>query len=64
MSHIGTTHLGTGERFIRRLITQRRIRYVKLGRPVRIPESAVAEYIEARTVEPVRRTRVRYGRAA
>ncbi|MFE1198648.1 excisionase family DNA-binding protein [Streptomyces olivaceoviridis] len=56
--------LGTGERFVRRLITERRIRYVKLGRPVRIPESAVTEYIEARTVEPVRRTRLRYGRAA
>lgn len=56
--------LGTGERFIRRLITERRIRYVKLGRPVRIPESAIAEYIEARTVEPVRRIRARYGKAA
>ncbi|MEU0910448.1 excisionase family DNA-binding protein [Streptomyces althioticus] len=56
--------LGTGERFVRRLIAERRIRYVKLGRPVRIPESAVTEYIEGRTVEPVRRTRLRYGRAA
>ncbi|MEU5798337.1 MULTISPECIES: excisionase family DNA-binding protein [unclassified Streptomyces] len=56
--------LGTGERFVRRLIAERRIRYVKLGRPVRIPKSAVTEYIEARTVEPVRRTRLRYGRAA
>ncbi|QHC30514.1 excisionase family DNA-binding protein [Streptomyces sp. HF10] len=55
---------GTGERFVRRLIAERRIRYVKLGRPVRIPKSAVTEYIEARTVEPVRRTRLRYGRAA
>ncbi|MFF4799913.1 helix-turn-helix domain-containing protein [Streptomyces sp. NPDC001351] len=56
--------LGTGERFVRRLITERRIRYVKLGRPVRIPESAVAEYIDARTVEPLRRIRARYGKAA
>ncbi|MZG15296.1 excisionase family DNA-binding protein [Streptomyces sp. SID5914] len=56
--------LGTGERFVRRLIAERRIRYVKLGRPVRVPESAVTEYIEARTVEPARRTRTRYGRAA
>jgi excisionase family DNA binding protein len=54
--------LGTGERFIRRLITERRIRYVKLGRLVRIPESAVDAYIDARPVEPARRTR--YGRAA
>lgn len=56
--------LGTGERFVRRLITERRIRYVKLGRPVRIPESAVTEYVEAHTVEPVRRVRARYGKAA
>ncbi|MBT2675988.1 helix-turn-helix domain-containing protein [Streptomyces sp. ISL-14] len=56
--------LGTGERFVRRLITERRIRYVKLGRPVRIPESAVAEYIDARTVEPLRHIRARYGKAA
>lgn len=56
--------LGTGERFIRRLIAERRIRYVKLGRPVRIPESAVAEYVDARTVEPVRRPRARYRKAA
>ncbi|TRO61544.1 helix-turn-helix domain-containing protein [Streptomyces sp. IB201691-2A2] len=56
--------LGTGERFVRRLIAERRIRYVKLGRPVRVPESALAEYVEARTVEPARRVRTGYGRAA
>lgn len=56
--------LGTGERFVRRLIAERRIRYVKLGRPVRIPESAIAEYVEARTVEPAGRFRARYGKAA
>ena len=44
--------LGTGERFIRRLIAERRIRYVKLGRPVRIPESASPRTSTARTVEP------------
>lgn len=48
--------LGTGERFPRRLVAERRIRYVKLGRHVRIPESALAEYIKNRTVEPVERT--------
>ncbi|WP_257153772.1 excisionase family DNA-binding protein [Streptomyces lunaelactis] len=42
--------LGTGVRFVRRLIAERRIRYVKLGKPVRIPESAVAAYVEERTV--------------
>ncbi|WP_231717289.1 helix-turn-helix domain-containing protein [Streptomyces paludis] len=56
--------LGTGVRFIRRLIQERRIRYVKLGKPVRIPESALAAYVEERTVDPVRSNRSRYGRAA
>ncbi|MFJ9740103.1 helix-turn-helix domain-containing protein [Streptomyces sp. NPDC101166] len=56
--------LGTGERFVRRLIAERRIRYVKLGRPVRIPETAITEYVEAHTVEPIRRVRTRYERAA
>ncbi|OII62664.1 DNA-binding protein [Streptomyces sp. CC53] len=55
--------LGTTVRFPRRLVAERRIRYVKVGRHVRIPESAVQAYIDAHTVEPVRR-RSRYGRAA
>ncbi|RQW92883.1 excisionase family DNA-binding protein [Micromonospora globispora] len=46
--------LGTTERFPRRLIAERRIRYVKLGgHHVRIPETALAEFIAAGTVEPV-----------
>ena len=56
--------LGTGVRFIRRLITERRIRYVKLGKHVRIAESVLTAYVEERTVEPVRSMRSRYGRAA
>ncbi|PGH49548.1 helix-turn-helix domain-containing protein [Streptomyces sp. Ru87] len=56
--------LGTGVRFVRRLITERRIRYVKLGRPVRIPESAVAAYIGERTVLTVQEMcAARYGKA-
>ena len=42
----------TPERFVRRLITERRITVVRLGRHVRIPESAVAEFIQAGTVLP------------
>jgi excisionase family DNA binding protein len=34
--------LGTTERFPRRLIAERRIRFVRIGRHVRIPESAVS----------------------
>jgi excisionase family DNA binding protein len=37
--------LGTTERFPRRLIAERRIRFVRLGRLVRIPESALREFI-------------------
>ena len=44
--------LGTGPRFARRLIAERRIRYVKVGRHVRIPESALIEFIAANTIEP------------
>lgn len=47
--------LGTTVRFPRRLIEERRITYVKVGRHVRIPESAIREYIAANTVQPRRR---------
>ncbi len=55
--------LGTKERFVRRLVAERRITYVHVGRYVRIPESAVEDYIEARTVQPLATRRGR-GRAA
>ncbi len=44
---------GTTERFPRRLVAERRIRFVKLGTHVRIPESAIREFIEQSTVEPM-----------
>jgi excisionase family DNA binding protein len=55
--------LGTSVCFPRRLIAERRIRFVRVGRHVRIPESALAEFIKAGTVEPMtvwshRRSRV------
>ncbi|MGC4980265.1 excisionase family DNA-binding protein [Streptomyces sp. DT193] len=56
--------LGTSVRFPRRLIEERRIRYVKVGRHVRIPASAVDEFLAARTVEPIRLGRVGLRRAA
>ena len=52
--------LGTSARFPRRLIAERRIRFVRVGRHVRIPESAIAEYIEARTVPPLPPRRARW----
>lgn len=56
--------LGTTVRFPRRLIEERRITYVKIGRHVRIPESAIREFIEANTVQPRRRGGVFRGVAA
>ncbi|MEU5460941.1 excisionase family DNA-binding protein [Streptomyces althioticus] len=56
--------LGTTARFPRRLIEERRIRYVKVGRHVRIPASALAEFIESHTVEPVRLRRAGLRRVA
>ena len=43
----------TPERFVRRLIAERRIVVVHLGRLVRIPEAAVREFIEDGTVLPI-----------
>jgi excisionase family DNA binding protein len=45
--------LGTTARFPRRLIAERRIRFVRVGRHVRIPESALREFVDAGTVRPV-----------
>ncbi|SHN88524.1 DNA binding domain-containing protein, excisionase family [Geodermatophilus obscurus] len=38
-------YLGTGQRFVRRLISERRIPYVKLGKHVRIERSALDGFI-------------------
>jgi excisionase family DNA binding protein len=54
--------LGTKLRFARRLIAERRIRFTHVGRHVRIPESALREFINAGMVEPV--TATRKGKAA
>ncbi|WP_341272899.1 helix-turn-helix domain-containing protein [Blastococcus saxobsidens] len=40
-------YLGTGERFVRRLIAQRRITYVKLGKYVRLQRSTLDDFIES-----------------
>ena len=45
--------LSTSVRFIRRLIAERRIEFVKVGRYVRITESALAKFIEAGRIEPM-----------
>jgi len=45
--------LGTSVRFPRRLIAERRIQFVKVGRHVRIPTKALADFIADATVEPI-----------
>jgi excisionase family DNA binding protein len=54
--------LGTKPRFTRRFVVERRIRFTRVGRHIRIPESALHEFIAAGMVEPV--TSARKGRAA
>lgn len=49
--------LGTGPRFVRRLIAERCIRFHKLGRHVRIAEADLAAFIAHGTVEPRREQR-------
>ncbi|WP_037576687.1 excisionase family DNA-binding protein [Phaeacidiphilus oryzae] len=51
--------LGTTPRFPRRLIAERRITFVHVGRHVRIPEPALDEFIASNTTHPIRR---RHGR--
>ena len=50
-------------RFARRLVAERRIRFVYVGRTPHIPVTAIDEYIEAHTVQPVV-VRWRGGKAA
>lgn len=45
--------MSTSVRFVRRLIADRRIEFVKIGRHVRISESALAEFIAAGRVRPM-----------
>ncbi len=48
--------LGTSSRFPRRLIEERRITFVHIGRHVRIPERALDDYIASHTTTPITRT--------
>jgi excisionase family DNA binding protein len=50
--------MSTSVRFIRRLIAERRIEFVKIGRHVRISESALAEFIEAGRIEAMTAAKV------
>ena len=45
--------LGTSQRFVRRLIAERRIPYTKLGKHVRIADADVDAFIVAGRVEAI-----------
>ncbi|MGH3407164.1 MAG: excisionase family DNA-binding protein [Streptosporangiaceae bacterium] len=51
--------MSTSVRFVRRLIAERRIEFVKVGRHVRITETALADFIEAGRTPPVTAAGVR-----
>lgn len=40
-------YIGTGERFVRRLVSERQISYVKIGKFIRLQRSALDAFIEA-----------------
>ena len=43
--------LGTSVRFVRRLVLERRIAYIKVGRHVRISEADLAGFVAAGRIE-------------
>ena len=45
--------MSTSVRFVRRLIAERRVEVVRIGRHVRISESALDDFIAAGRVEPL-----------
>ena len=47
-------YLGTGERFVRRLITERRISYIKIGKYVRFERSTLEAFVDAGRVHSQR----------
>jgi excisionase family DNA binding protein len=47
-------YLGTGERFVRRLITERRITYVKVGKYVRLERSTLEALVDTGRVHSQR----------
>jgi excisionase family DNA binding protein len=46
--------LGTGVRFVRRLVSERRIRFYKVGKYVRFHPDDIADYISQGQVDAVR----------
>jgi excisionase family DNA binding protein len=57
---VAAKRLSTSPRFIRRLIAERRIEFVKVGRHVRLSEAALADFIDAGRVEPLTTAHTRH----
>lgn len=56
--------LSTSPRFIRRLIAERRIEFVKVGRHVRIRESVLDAFIQSGVVKPITSRNLSRGRTS
>jgi excisionase family DNA binding protein len=56
--------LGTSERFPRRLIAERRIEFVKVGRHVRIRASVLDDFIASGVVAPITARNYKQGKVA
>ena len=56
--------LGTSERFPRRLIAERRIEFVRVGRHVRIRASVLDDFIASGVVAPITARNYRQGEVA
>jgi excisionase family DNA binding protein len=54
--------LGTKPRFIRRLIAERRIPYIKLGAHVRLDDADLDRFVESGRVHPQIPPRAAFGR--
>ncbi len=56
--------MSTSVRFVRRLIAERRIEFVKVGRHVRIRESALDDFIASGVVAPITSRNYEQGKVA
>jgi excisionase family DNA binding protein len=51
--------LGMSRRYMRRLVSERRIAFYRLGRSVRLAESDIREFAQSGRVEPIDREALR-----
>ena len=56
--------LSTSVRFIRRLIAERRIEFVRVGRHIRISETALDDFIASGVVKPITSRNYERGKVA